>query len=78
MSLENRKIKFVQDFLDIESEAVISRFESLLEAEKEGRFDQIASMTIERQHERIDRSESDFANNRFKTSSELISKYDSL
>ena len=78
MSLENRKIKFVQDFLDIESEAVISRFESLLEAQKEGRFDQIASMTIERQHERIDRSESDFANNRFKTSSELISKYDSL
>ena len=78
MSLENRKIKFVQDFLDIESEAVISRFESLLEAEKEGRFDQIASMTIERQHERINRSESDFANNRFKTSSELISKYDSL
>ncbi len=78
MSLETRKIKFVQDFLDIESEAVISRFESLLKAEQEGRFEPIASMTIERQNERIDRSESDFAHNRFKTSSELISKYDSL
>ncbi|WP_397447370.1 hypothetical protein [Polaribacter sp. R77954] len=34
------------------------------------------SMTINELNKRIDKSESDFKNNRFKTSSELFAKYE--
>jgi len=77
MNIEARKIEFIQEFLKVQSEGVISRFEKLLRKENaisdKKRFE---PMTMEELNKRIDQSESDFKNNRFKTSAELLAKFE--
>lgn len=71
MNIQTRKIEFIQAFLQLQSEESISRFEELLEIEKK----EFKSMSIEELSSRIDRSEADFKNNRFKTTEEMLNKY---
>jgi len=77
MDLQARKIEFVQEFLKLQSEDVVSRLEKILRNEKrtsgEGIF---KPMTQDELNKRIDQSESDFRNKRFKSSSELLAKYE--
>lgn len=76
MNLEARKIEFVQEFLKLQSEEAISRLEKILRNEKkisENRL--VEPMTQDELNKRIDQSESDFKNNRFKSSEELLAKY---
>jgi len=77
MNIDARKIEFIQEFLKVQSEDVISRLEKILRKENntsdENKFE---PMTEEELNKRIDQSESDFRNNRFKSSSELLSKYE--
>ncbi|MDP2685747.1 MAG: hypothetical protein Q8O62_00900 [Aequorivita sp.] len=77
MNLEARKIEFVQEFLKLQSEEAVSRLEKILRKEKmasdERKFE---PMTQDELNKRIDQSESDFRNNRFKNSSQLIAKYE--
>jgi low affinity Fe/Cu permease len=77
MNLEARKIEFIQEFLKVQSEDVISRLEEILR-KGDNTFDEriVEPMTEEELNKRIDQSESDFRNNRFKSSSELLSKYE--
>lgn len=77
MNIEARKIEFVQEFLKVQNEDVISRLEEILR-KGDNTFDEriLEPMTAEELNKRIDQSESDFRNNRFKTSSELLSKYE--
>jgi len=76
MNLEARKIEFVQEFLKLQSEEVISRFEKILSAGTKVSEEQFfKSLTQTELDERIDKSESDFENNRFKNSSELLEKF---
>ena len=77
MNIEARKIEFVQEFLKVQSEDVISRLEEILR-KGDNTFDEriLKPMTEEELNKRIDQSESDFRNNRFKSSSELLSKYE--
>ena len=76
MNLEARKIKFVQEFLKLQSEEAISRFKKILSNEKKATEARIFEpMTPEALNKRIDQSESDFKNNRFKNSAELLAKY---
>jgi ferritin len=76
MNLEARKIQFVQEFLKLQSEEVVSRLEKILRKEKIASEDQLVEpMTQDELNKRIDQSESDFRNNRFKSSSELLVKY---
>ncbi len=76
MNLEARKIEFIQEFLKVQSEDVISRFEKLLRKENMTSDESVLEpMTVEELNKRIDQSESDFQNNKFKTSSELLAKY---
>ncbi len=76
MNLEARKIKFVQEFLKLQSEEAISRLEKILSNEKKATEARIFEpMTSEALNKRIDQSESDFKNNRFKNSAELLAKY---
>ncbi len=76
MNLEARKIQFVQEFLKLQSEEVVSRLEKILRKEKIDSEDRIVEpMTQDELDKRIDQSESDFRNNRFKSSSELLAKY---
>lgn len=77
MNLEARKIEFVQEFLKLQSEEVISRLEKILK--KESDFSEVKKfepMTREELNKRIDQSEADFLNGRYKTSSELLAKYE--
>lgn len=77
MDLQSRKIEFVQEFLKIQSEEIISRLEKVLRKEKKAMDDRISEpMTQDELNKRIDQSESDFLNNRFKSSSELLAKYE--
>ena len=74
MNLEARKIEFVQEFLKIQSEEVISLLENILK--NENLNVQISEPMPEYElNQRINQSESDFKNNLFKSSSELIDKY---
>ncbi|MDQ7916308.1 hypothetical protein RBU60_01875 [Mesonia sp. MT50] len=76
MDIETRKIEFVQEFLKLQSEEVISKFEKILKKEKESSNDSIEnSMTKEELNARIEKSESDFKNKRCKKTSELLEKY---
>jgi hypothetical protein len=77
MNLEARKIEFVQEFLKLQSEEAVSRLEKILRKEKNASDERIFEpMTKEELNKRIDKSESDFRNNRFKNSSELLAKYE--
>tara|TARA_R110002012_G_scaffold42418_8_gene115468 strand:+ start:16792 stop:17025 length:234 start_codon:yes stop_codon:yes gene_type:complete len=77
MNLEARKIEFVQEFLKLQSEEAVSRLEKLLKKERNATDERIFEpMTQEELDKRIDQSESDFQNNRFKNSSELLAKYE--
>ena len=76
MNIEARKIAFVQEFLKLQSEEAISRLENILRNEKKTSDKRLLKpMTQDELIERIEQSESDFKNNRFKSSSELLAKY---
>jgi len=76
MNIETRKKAFIQKFLKVQSEDVISRLEKVLKKEISFAEEKDSEpMTKEELNRRIDQSESEFKNNRFKTSSELLSKY---
>lgn len=76
MDLQTRKIEFVQEFLKLQDEAAVARLEKLLEKEKSSdNAEGFKPMTQEELNHRIDQAESDFEKGRFKTTSELLSKY---
>ena len=77
MDLQSRKIEFVQTFLQIKSEKAISKLENLLKKEVNSSLKiENKSMNKEELNLRIDQSESDFKNNLYKSSEELLSKFD--
>ncbi len=77
MNLEARKIEFIQEFLKLQSEEAVSRLEKILSEEKNASGERLIDpMTQDELNIRIDQSESDFRNNRFKCSSELLAKYE--
>ncbi|VXC36285.1 MULTISPECIES: hypothetical protein [Chryseobacterium] len=76
MDIQSRKLEFVQDFLKLQSEEVIAQFEKLLKKAKNiEEENKLEKLTIEEMNERISKSEDDFENKKFKTTSELLSKY---
>ena len=76
MNLEARKIEFVQEFLKLQSEEAVSRLEKILKNERNAAEEDIFEpMTPDELNKRIDQSESDFRNNKFKSGSEILSKY---
>lgn len=72
MDLQARKIEFIQEFLKLQSEDVVLRLERFLKMEKEATF---KPLSFEELNQRIDLTESDFINNKFKSNSELKTKY---
>ena len=73
MDLQTRKIEFVQKFLKLQSEEIISQFENLLKNKKASQS--LKPMSISQLNARINQSEDDFKNGKFKSSSELLAKY---
>lgn len=74
MDIQTRKIQFIQEFLKLESEKAISHLEKLLEKEIQNTPER-KPMSIEELNARINKSEDDFKNGRYKSTSELLSKY---
>jgi len=72
MDLQTRKIEFVQEFLKLQSEELISQFENMLKKKTQNK---LKPMSIIELNSRIDKSENDFKNGKFKTTAELLSKY---
>lgn len=75
MDLQTRKISFVQEFLSIQNEEVISRLEKYLKKEKISMEEKaFKPMTIEELNRRIDQSEQDSINGRLTESKDLLKK----
>jgi len=75
MDIQSRKIEFVQEFLKLQSEEIITQLEKLLKKETKKVRPDLKPMTVEELNRRIDQSEDDFKNGRFKTTVELLSKF---
>ena len=78
MDIQSRKIQFVQAFLKLQSEEVISQLEDLLSLKSTIELEQNSDskpMSIEEFNDRIDKSESDFKDGKYKSTSELLEKY---
>jgi hypothetical protein len=75
MDLQTRKIEFIQEFLKLQSEEVISQFENLLKKKSTTEESMSKPISMEELNSRIDKSEADFKNGKFKTSSEILAKY---
>lgn len=76
MDLQTRKIEFVQEFLKIQSEELVSQLENLLKNKSNlDDNDFFSPMSIEEFNKRIDQSEDDFKNGRYKNTSQLLEKY---
>ena len=76
MDIQSRKLEFIQDFLKLQSEEVIAQFEKLLKKTKNiEEENKLKKLSVKEMNERISKSEDDFENKKFKTTSELLSKY---
>ena len=71
MDLQSRKIEFMQEFLKIQSEEVISRLENILRKEKQENFN---PMSVQEFNLRIDKSMEDSKNGKLIEASELKAK----
>ena len=75
MDLQTRKISFIQEFLNFQSEEIILRFENLLKKEKKKiTSDKLEPMTLEEFNRRIDTSIEDSNNDRVTEANELLSE----
>ena len=75
MDLKTRKIDFIQEFFQLQSEEVISRFEKLLQKEKKKLKDNnFEPMTMEEFHQRIDTSLEDSKNGRLIEAKQLLAE----
>jgi len=75
MDLQTRKISFVQEFLNLQNEELISLFEKLLKKEKKkSSSKKLKSMTSEELNKRIDISLEDSKKGRLTESSKLLSE----
>ena len=73
MDIQTRKIAFVQAFLKLESNELLSVLENILNSEAKIEFE---PMTTSELYQRIDQSEKDFETGNFKSHREVFSKYD--
>ena len=75
MDLQTRKNEFIQEFLKLQSEELIAQFENLLKNKSVPEKTSVKSMSIKELNSRIDASEVDFKNGKFKTTEQLLAKY---
>lgn len=73
MNIESRKIEFVQAFMNLQSEELISQFEKLLKKAKQSEKE-LNPFTVEELNCRIDISLQDSTNDKVTESNELLSE----
>lgn len=75
MDLEARKISFVQEFLRLESEEIVTHLETILHKQKVELIDlEMKSMSIDQFNKEIDQSLDDAKNGRIISAKDLKSK----
>ena len=74
MDLQSRKIEFVQAFLKLQSEEVVTQLEKLLKKETKKIQPELKPMTVEELNRRIDQSEDDARNGRLTESNDLLTE----
>jgi hypothetical protein len=75
MDIQTRKIAFIQEFLKLQNEDLIARFEKLLRSENKSKeFDKPQPMSIEELNRRIDKSLEDSKSGKITKSNDLISE----
>jgi hypothetical protein len=77
VDIQTRKIEFIQDFLKIQSEELISRLETILRKENNSaNLNEFKPMTIEEFNNRINQSMEDSKNEKLISASDLKAKID--
>lgn len=77
MNIEARKIEFVQEFLKLESEKAIAKFEKLLQKEGESSIDKKPEpMTVGALNARIEKSLQDSKNGKLTEANDLLAEID--
>lgn len=74
MDLQTRKIEFVQEFLKLQNDELITRLERLLRSGKATKNNDLKPMTITELNKRIDKSMEGSEDNRLTTSSDLLAE----
>ena len=69
-----RKIDFIQEFLKIQNEELISRLEKLMRSDKTKEKTVFKPMSVEELNSRIDKSMVDSKNNRLTSSNDLVAE----
>lgn len=78
MDIQTRKISFVQDFLKLQDEKIISMFEKLLQKEQSQSFqEKIKPMTLEEFNTRIDKSLANSKAGKLTEASQLMAEIES-
>lgn len=72
MDIQARKIEFVQEFLKIQNEELLTRLEKLLSSNTSVSGNELKQITVEEINKRIDKSMSDSENNKLTISSDFI------
>ncbi|MEO8252781.1 MAG: hypothetical protein ABI554_00240 [Flavobacterium sp.] len=78
MDIQSRKIEFIQAFLKLQNEEVISQLENILRKKSTIELEQNSDfkpMSLKEFNDRIDKSENDFKNGKYKSTSDLLKKY---
>lgn len=75
MDIQTRKIEFIQSFLKLQNEKVISELEKILKKNQNEHSEDLKPFSVEELNNRIAQSEKDFEKGDFKTTSELLAKY---
>lgn len=78
MDIQARKIHFVQEFLRLNNEKLITKFEQILQTEKQKLYAaEVKPMSVEEFNKMIDSAEDDAANGRFRSAEDLEKDIDS-
>jgi len=76
MNIEARKISFIQEFLKIQNEDIISSLEQILKKRKlESYHENLKPMSVNQLNSEIDQAMEDSKNGRMTKASELKAKY---
>jgi len=78
MDIQARKIHFVQEFLRVADDELVTKLESLLRIERKKKLEEeLSPMTMKEFNEIIDKSEDDFKNERVTEVRNLLNQIDS-
>lgn len=72
MDIQTRKLEFIEEFLKVNNEQLITRLEKLLQSEESMSGNQLQPLSMEELDERIDQSLDDSKNGRLTKSSNLM------